>query len=122
MTGTGIHLLDAFVGIAGPVKSVHAQFIERRGGHDPRDTVSVLFELAGGMSGTLGAEWLLNRNLRVSAQGGFQRTRSDGKSGPHGVPVAGLIDAGPVEPWQPPMLFKLTIKNLLVSMGLPGPM
>ncbi|WP_159977023.1 MULTISPECIES: outer membrane beta-barrel protein [unclassified Novosphingobium] len=33
------------------------------------------------LAGSLGAEWLLNRNLRVSAQGGFQRTRSDGTGG-----------------------------------------
>lgn len=33
------------------------------------------------LSGTLGAEWLVNRNLRVSAQGGLQRTRSDGTGG-----------------------------------------
>jgi hypothetical protein len=33
------------------------------------------------LSATLGADWLLSRSLRVSAQGGFQRTRSDGVGG-----------------------------------------
>ena len=45
------------------------------------------------------------------------------KSAPKGLPVSGLRLLGPVEPLQPPRLFRLTTKNLLVSMmGLPGPM
>jgi predicted dehydrogenase len=55
MTGTGIHILDAFVSMAGPVAEVSAQFAAMRGGHDPRDTISVLFRFKNGMSGTLGA-------------------------------------------------------------------
>jgi len=55
MTGTGIHILDAFTNIAGPAERVHAQFISHRGGHDPRDTVSVLFRFENGMSGFLAA-------------------------------------------------------------------
>ncbi|MCE9639791.1 MAG: Gfo/Idh/MocA family oxidoreductase [Betaproteobacteria bacterium] len=55
MTGTGIHILDAFVSMAGPVAEVSARFASMRGGHDPRDTISVLFRFKNGMSGTLGA-------------------------------------------------------------------
>ncbi len=55
MTGTGIHILDAFVGMAGPVARVDARFTSMQGGHDPRDTISVLFQFKNGMSGTLGA-------------------------------------------------------------------
>jgi len=55
MTGTGIHILDAFTNIAGPVERVHAQFVSHRGGHDPRDTISVLFRFRNRMSGFLGA-------------------------------------------------------------------
>ena len=55
MTGTGIHILDAFVAMAGPVARVSAQFASMRGGHDPRDTISVLFHFKNGISGTLGA-------------------------------------------------------------------
>jgi len=55
MTGTGIHLLDAFSSIVGQAAEVHAQFVSRRGGHDPRDTVSVLFKFVNGVSGFLGA-------------------------------------------------------------------
>ncbi|MNE37821.1 hypothetical protein D3C80_1316910 [compost metagenome] len=49
-------------------------------------------------------------------------TVSTGKSAPNGLPVSGLVLLGPVEPLQPPRLFRLTTKNLLVSIGLPGPM
>jgi predicted dehydrogenase len=55
MTGTGIHILDAFANIAGPAEKITAQFIAHRTGADPRDTVSVLFKFANGISGFLGA-------------------------------------------------------------------
>jgi len=44
-----------------------------------------------------------------------------GKSEPHGFPVAGLIDIGPVEPKQLPRLLTPTTKKRSVSTGLPGP-
>ncbi len=53
MTGTGIHMVDAFVGLIGPVKRVQAQLLARRPPPDVLDTVSVLFEFANGVSGTL---------------------------------------------------------------------
>ncbi|MEY4600000.1 MAG: hypothetical protein RLZZ445_2797 [Pseudomonadota bacterium] len=55
MTGTGIHILDAFANIAGPTEKITAQFIAHREGADPRDTVSVLFKFKNGISGFLGA-------------------------------------------------------------------
>jgi predicted dehydrogenase len=55
MTGTGIHLLDAFTSIAGPVSEVNARVITHRPGRDPRDTVSILFRFANNLSGFLGA-------------------------------------------------------------------
>jgi predicted dehydrogenase len=55
MTGTGIHVLDAFVNAAGAVATVDAQFVSTRGGHDPRDTISALFRFANNVSGFLGA-------------------------------------------------------------------
>ena len=44
-----------------------------------------------------------------------------GKSAPHGLPVAGLIVTGPVEPKQLPRLLTPTTKKRSVSSGLPGP-
>jgi len=55
MTGTGIHILDAFANIAGPADKITAQFIAHREGADPRDTVSVLFKFKNNISGFLGA-------------------------------------------------------------------
>ena len=55
MTGTGIHILDAFTNLAGPTAEVSAQFMATREGHNPLDTVAVLFRFANGVSGFLGA-------------------------------------------------------------------
>jgi predicted dehydrogenase len=55
MTGTGIHILDAFTNLAGPTAEVNAQFVSTQGGHNPLDTISVLFKFASGVSGFLGA-------------------------------------------------------------------
>jgi predicted dehydrogenase len=54
MTGTGIHLLDAFVGLGGPAAEVSARVISYRPGHDPRDAASVMFRFANGLSGYFG--------------------------------------------------------------------
>jgi predicted dehydrogenase len=55
MTGTGIHILDAFVNAAGAVDEVQAQFISTKPSPDPRDTISVLLRFENGISGLLGA-------------------------------------------------------------------
>ena len=55
MTGTGIHILDAFVNAVGPVAEVQAQFISTKPSPDPRDTISALFRFESGVSGLLGA-------------------------------------------------------------------
>jgi predicted dehydrogenase len=54
MTGTGIHLLDAFVGLGGPVAEVSARVVTHRGGPDPRDAASVMFRFANNLSGYFG--------------------------------------------------------------------
>lgn len=55
MTGTGIHLLDAFSALGGPAREVNAQLVTTRSAPDPLDTVSVLFKFETGLSGILGA-------------------------------------------------------------------
>jgi len=55
MTGTGIHLLDAFVSVAGPVSEVSARLTTHRSGKDPRDTIGVNFEFASDLTGYFGA-------------------------------------------------------------------
>jgi len=53
MTGAGLHALDAMVGIAGPVKRIKAQLIERKPSPAPHDTAAALLEFASGASGLL---------------------------------------------------------------------
>ncbi|MFZ9259864.1 MAG: Gfo/Idh/MocA family protein [Limnohabitans sp.] len=51
LTGTGIHIVDAFVGLAGPARRVRAQVHITRNGPDPRDATSVMIEFASGVQG-----------------------------------------------------------------------
>lgn len=53
MTGTGVHMVDAFVGLIGPVRRVEAQLLTRRPPPEVLDTVSVLFEFSNGVSGSM---------------------------------------------------------------------
>jgi predicted dehydrogenase len=53
LTGTGIHVLDAFVRMAGPARRVQARLIAHKPPPDPHDTLSVLLEFESGISGTL---------------------------------------------------------------------
>lgn len=55
MTGTGIHLLDAFVSVGGTVSEVNARLTSYRKSADPRDTIGVNFEFANGLTGYFGA-------------------------------------------------------------------
>src|SRR5437763_2845316 len=48
-------------------------------------------------------------------------TVTGGNDEPYGFPVAGLIEAGPVVPRQPPMMFDEMTKYFVVSNALPGP-
>jgi predicted dehydrogenase len=53
ITATGIHILDAFVNLIGPVRRAAAQLIERPPAPDPVDTLSVLLEFENRVSGVL---------------------------------------------------------------------
>ena len=53
LTATGIHILDAFINLVGPVRRVHAQLVERPPRPEPVDTVSVLLQFENGVSGVL---------------------------------------------------------------------
>lgn len=53
MTGRGVHVVDAFLYLAGFVKSVHAQSFRRVLNHGIDDTTSMLFQFRGGATGYL---------------------------------------------------------------------
>jgi predicted dehydrogenase len=53
LTGTGIHVLDTLIAIAGPVRRVQGSLLSHKPPPDPLDSLSVLLEFASGISGTL---------------------------------------------------------------------
>ena len=53
ITGTGIHMLDALVALAGPVRRVQALLLSHKPPPDPHDSLSALLEFNSGISGTL---------------------------------------------------------------------
>jgi predicted dehydrogenase len=55
MTGTAIHVLDAMIGLVGPVRRVAAFVRAHKPPPDPTDTLSILLDFASGASGTLAA-------------------------------------------------------------------
>ena len=69
MSGTGIHVLDALVAMAGPVRRVQALLLSYKAPPDPLDSLSVLLEFSSGISGTLAAVRSTPMYLRVHAFG-----------------------------------------------------
>jgi predicted dehydrogenase len=53
MTGTGVHMLDALVALAGPIRRVQALLLSHKPPPDPHDSLSTLLEFTTGVSGTL---------------------------------------------------------------------
>ena len=53
MTGAGLHVLDAFVNLAGPIAEVDARLFARKPAPDPRDAIAALVTFAGGATGLL---------------------------------------------------------------------
>jgi len=69
MTGPGIHLLDALVGLAGSAESVSTQLVRQRPEPNALDTVSVLLRFGHEVSGFLSAIRLSPFYWRVHAFG-----------------------------------------------------
>ena len=53
LTGAGLHVLDAFVSMLGPVRRVYAQLHQREQGPPPLDTALMTLDFANGVTGTL---------------------------------------------------------------------
>jgi len=54
LTGAGLHLIDAFINLAGPIRRVDARCFVQKPPPDPRDAVAVLVEFENGATGTMG--------------------------------------------------------------------
>jgi predicted dehydrogenase len=55
MTGTGIHVLDMLIAMAGPMRRVQALLMSHKSPPDPLDSLAVLLVFQSGISGTLAA-------------------------------------------------------------------
>jgi predicted dehydrogenase len=53
LTGAGLHVLDAFVSLFGPVREVHARLNSHQAGPPPLDTAMLALEFGNGTTGTL---------------------------------------------------------------------
>ncbi len=53
MTGFGLHVLDALVSLAGPIRRLHAKAHAAKPAPDPRDAVAVLMEFTSGTTGLM---------------------------------------------------------------------
>jgi predicted dehydrogenase len=53
MTGAGLHVLDAFVNLAGPIAKVDARVYSQKPPPDPRDAAAALVEFKSGTTGLL---------------------------------------------------------------------
>jgi predicted dehydrogenase len=53
MTGAGLHVLDAFVNLAGPVARVDARLFSRKPAPDPRDALAISLAFATGAAGLI---------------------------------------------------------------------
>jgi predicted dehydrogenase len=53
MTGAGLHVLDAFVSLAGPIANVDARLFRQKPPPDPRDAAAVLVEHVSGATGLM---------------------------------------------------------------------
>lgn len=53
LTGAGLHVLDSFVSMLGPVRTVTAQLHSREAGPPPLDTAMLMMDFVNGVTGTL---------------------------------------------------------------------
>lgn len=53
MTGAGLHVIDAFVNLAGPIATVDARVFRQKPPPDPRDAGAALVQFESGATGTL---------------------------------------------------------------------
>ena len=72
LTATGVHVLDAFIDLAGPVRLVSAQLLDHGSGPEPLDSLTVVIEFANRVGGTLAC-------VRSTAQ--FWRVHVFGRNG-----------------------------------------
>jgi predicted dehydrogenase len=53
LTGAGLHVLDALIGIGGPIQSIDAKLFEDKPPPDPRDSLAALAQFSSGATGMM---------------------------------------------------------------------
>jgi predicted dehydrogenase len=69
MTGAGLHILDAFVSLVGPVRRVSTQLISHEAGPPPIDSLAITLEFANRLSGQMATIRALPLFFRVHVFG-----------------------------------------------------
>lgn len=69
MTGAGLHILDAFVSLVGPVRRVATQLISHEAGPPPIDSLAITLEFANRLSGQMATIRALPLFFRVHVFG-----------------------------------------------------
>ncbi|MDO9709940.1 Gfo/Idh/MocA family protein [Paracraurococcus lichenis] len=69
LTGTGVHVLDAFTNLVGPARRVSTQLLRHKPPPGALDSLSVMLEFASGLSGTLSAVRATPRYWRIHVFG-----------------------------------------------------
>jgi predicted dehydrogenase len=69
LTGAGLHVIDAFVNLAGPITQVDAAVHARKPPPDPRDVAAALVRFASGATGTLATVRAAPMIWRIAAFG-----------------------------------------------------
>lgn len=69
MTGAGLHILDAFVNLGGPIWRVDARLSSRKPSPDPRDAVAVLVDFASGATGLMATVRAAPMHWRIAVFG-----------------------------------------------------
>jgi predicted dehydrogenase len=80
LSGAGLHILDTFVQLAGPLKRAHGQLLLRKPAPAPLDTVAVALEFESGVSGLLGTVRATPYFWRVHAFGTHGSAESVGET------------------------------------------
>ena len=80
LTPMGVHVIDALIGLFGPVREVYCQSLHRAVAYEGDDTTAILLRLENGMSGYLGTMLATGVGFRfqVFGTGGWVEIRNPG--------------------------------------------
>jgi predicted dehydrogenase len=80
MMGCGLHVLDALVDLAGPIRQLHARSCAAKPPPDPRDVIAVVMEFASGATGLMASVRAAVPFWRVDVFGAKGDAEARGKS------------------------------------------